>query len=752
MKTERNFGAAIGTVLRLIVAVAISVIIVPPVAAGVAGLTLLRAPLPGDLPDQRPQVEAVPSIVFDRYGNQIAVFRGFDRTVPIEISDVPDIVNMAVVAIEDQRFYEHNGVDLEGVARAARVNLEFGEVVQGGSTITQQYIKNTYLSSDRTFERKFREALLATELEELLSKDEILFGYLESSYFGAGAYGIGAAAEVYFAKPVSELDISEAATLAGVLQAPTRLSPRVDMDAAEARRRLVLQAMLDQGIITIDEHAREAARTLWDGNDQRPSRTVTLIAPPPPNGATDHPYFVDWIEAQLVEELGPDLLYRGGLQIQTTIDPALQRSAEAAVASRLKNTEYPVEMSLVSIEPASGHVVAMVGGRDYDKSQVNLATGGTTGFQPGSSFKPIVLAEAFSQGIGPDTIYPAPAQWEVPGCTGSQCTLSNYDFADRGEITLREATRASVNTVFAELVTDVSIDRTVRLARALGLERLDPAGDYGPSLALGAAETSTLEMASAYGTFANRGLRMSPIGVLRVVDRTGNVLIDRTARGGVQVIEQVVADNVTDVLVDVVTSGTGRRAAVSGHPIAGKTGTGQEYRAAWFVGYTPSLATAVWMGHADGLAPLRDVNGVARVTGGSHPAIAFSDFMTAALMRVEPQPFPVPAELTQFETADDVISVADGTSAGVQGNGREVAADCDGECRVDGVPEPSLEPPPTTTIPPSTTTISAAPSTTGEAVPTTSGPAGPTVTTSPASTATTTATTATTSSTTTNGN
>lgn len=715
MRNERNVAAAIGTAMKVLVAFAISAVIVPPVAAGVAGLTLLRAPLPGDLPDQRPQIEAMPSTAFDRYGNEIAVFRGFDRTVPIEMSDVPDIVNMAVVAIEDQRFYEHNGVDLEGVARAARVNLEFGEVVQGGSTITQQYIKNTYLTSDRTFERKFREALLAAELEEQLSKDEILFGYLESSYFGAGAYGIGAAAEVYFAKPVNALDISEAATLAGVLQAPTRLSPRVDIDAAEARRRLVLQAMLDQGIITADEHEREAKRTLWDGSGERPSATVTLVAPPPPNGATDHPYFVDWVETQLLEELGPDLLYRGGLRIQTTIDPALQRAGEQAVAERLENTEYPVEMSLVSIDPETGHVVAMVGGRDYEFSQVNLAIGGTTGFQPGSSFKPIVLAEAFSQGIGPDTIYPAPADWTVPGCTGAQCTLSNYDFADRGDITLREATRASVNTVFAELITDVSVSRTVQMARSLGIERLDLTTDYGPSLALGAGETSTLEMASAYGTFANSGLRMSPMGVLRVIDRNGNVLIDRTARGGVQVLDATVADNVTDVLIDVVTEGTGRRAAVEGHPIAGKTGTGQEYRAAWFVGYTPSLATAVWMGHADGLAPLRDVNDVARVTGGSHPAIAFSDFMTAALERVEPEAFPLPGPLTQFETADDVVALVDRTASGVQGDGREIIGDCDGECRVDGVPEPSLEAPPVTTIPPSTTSTtepSTVPSTT----------------------------------------
>lgn len=734
MKPERNVAGVLGTAFRVIVALAISAVIVPPVAGAVAGLTLLRAPLPGHLPDQRPQIEAVPSVAFDKYGNEIAVFRGFDRTVSIDIDDVPEIMKLAAIAIEDQRFYEHNGVDLVGVGRAARVNLELGEIVQGGSTITQQYVKNTYLSGERTFERKFREALLAVELEEQLTKDEILFGYLESSYFGAGAYGIGAAAEVYFAKPVNDLDISEAATLAGVLQAPTRLSPRVDIEASEGRRRVVLQAMLDQEIITLEEHEREAARTLWSATDpNRPTGTVTVVAPPPPNGASAHPYFVDWIEAQLIEDVGPDLLYRGGLRIQTTIDPSLQRAAESAVSARLAGTEYPVEMSMVSIEPVTGRVVAMVGGRDYEASQVNLATGGTTGFQPGSSFKPIVLAEAFTQGIGPDTIYPAPAEWTVPGCVGTQCTLSNYDFADRGEISLREATRASVNTVFAELLTDVSVDRTVRLARALGLERLDQTVDYGPSLALGSAETSTLEMASAYGTFANSGVRVAPIGVLRVIDPNDNVIIDRTTRGGTQVLSVAVADNVTDVLVDVVTSGTGQRAAVNRHPIAGKTGTGQEYRAAWFVGYTPTLATAVWMGHADGLAPLRNINGVPRVTGGSHPAIAFSDFMSDALVTVEPQAFPPPPELAQFDTADDVIGLSDGNLAGVRGDTGAVSPDCDGPCRLDGVPEPSLEPPEATTIPSSTT----APPTTDPSTtdPLTTDPAGPTLT-SPSTTAT----------------
>ncbi|MFT7600719.1 MAG: penicillin-binding protein 1A [Acidimicrobiales bacterium] len=709
--------------LRLLVALAVSLVVVPPVAAGVTVLTLFKAPLPGELPDQRPNMVAVPSRVLDAAGNEIGQFRGFDRTVEVRPSEVPDAVKNAVVAIEDRRFWEHDGVDFEGVARAARVNLELGEVAQGGSTITQQYIKNVYLSGERTFERKFREALLATELEAQLSKEEILFNYLETVYFGSGAYGIGAAAEVYFGKPASELDVSEAATLAGVIQSPTKLSPRVDIEGAEARRKLVLQAMLDEGYLTPAEYERHAGRQLWLVTDgDRPIGGVTLLTPPPLKGASDHPFFVDWVEGQLLDLVGPDLLYQGGLTIETTIDPRLQEAAEEAVAARLANTEHPVEMSLVSLDPRSGEVKAMVGGRDYATSQVNLATGGSTGFQPGSSFKPIVLAEAFRRGIGPETVYPAPATWSVPGCSGDECVLSNYDNVSRGDITVRDAMRASVNTVFAQLITDVSVESTIELAQRLGFSRFEDDGVYGASVALGAVETSPLEMASAYGTFANRGVRIAPIGILRVIDPDGNVLIDNGAVSGDRVLAEPVADNVTDVLRGVVVDGTGQRAAVGGYPIAGKTGTAQAYRAAWFVGFTPSVATAVWMGHADRLDSLYGVNGVGRVTGGSHPAVAFSAYMQVALAGTTAEEFPVPVELEDsFESSSEVVSRRQEiTVIGAQGVPDVLAPDCSGPCRPTEIAPPVLAPPPVTSPP-----------TTGSP---TSGPLGsPSTTTSPTS-------------------
>lgn len=624
-------------------------------AAGLAGLgLLLYGDLPGTVPEEHERVRALPSVVLDAAGSEIGTFREFELTVPVEPDDIPEVLERAVVAAEDRNFWEHSGVDVEGLARAALANFREGEIVQGGSTITQQLAKNRYLSDERTLDRKLDEAVIAARLERELSKDEILFRYLDTTYFGGGAYGVGAAARTYFRKPVSELTVSEAALLAGIIPAPSAANPRTDPAAAEERRVAVLELMHEQGFLSEDELDEAVDQELWFAGFGEPDRPATVFHPPEARDEGPYPFFLDYVRRDLLERYGHDQVFRGGLRIETTIDPTLQDRAEAAVAANLEGTEAPLDMALVSVEPSTGHVKALVGGRDWEANQVNLALGGSLGMQPGSSFKPFVLATAFERGLEPDTVYPAPARWQVPGCEGSQCTVSNYGNRGYGSATLRSATASSMNTVFAELVYDLGPQVARETATRLGISSLDAQHDYGVSLALGSAEVSPLDMAGAYAVFANHGVRAAPTPIRRVLDAQGTVLEDNTIPRGDRVLNAAVADTVTDVLTGVIESGTGT-GAVIGRPAAGKTGTAEDYRAAWFAGYTPQLATAVWMGHADEPRPMRDVRGYATVTGGSLPASAWAEFMEPAHASLpveqfpDPGPLPVPGGVVSIE-------------------------------------------------------------------------------------------------------
>ncbi|MCB1018256.1 MAG: transglycosylase domain-containing protein, partial [Acidimicrobiales bacterium] len=566
----------------------------------------------------------------------------------------------AVVAVEDQNFWVHDGVDPEAIVRAALSNFEEGDTVQGGSTITQQYVKNTYTTGERNLSRKLREALLASRLERELTKEQILFRYLTSIYFGDGAYGVGAAAESYFRKPVSELTASEAAMLAGTIASPNNYGPRGNAEVAERRRRQSLRAMRDQGYLTPAEFREAREQHVWYAPFGDPPGPATVVQAPPQNDvATIHPYFVDYVRRYLLARFDHETLYRGGLRVETTLDPRLQLLAQQSVSRTLDGTAPPLEMSLVTVDPVTGHVKAMVGGRDFAQNQVNLALGGTLGVQPGSSFKAFVLASAFERGITPDDRYPAPASITLPDCTG-QCTISNAEPGNGGEEDLRQATAHSVNTVFAQLIQEVGPQNVAELANRLGVRSIDPATtQYGVSLALGAYETSPLEMAAGYAVLANHGVRAPATPVLRVLDDEGRVLMDNTAPQGEQVLDPAVADTVTDLMRGVIAGGTGRAADI-GRPAAGKTGTAQEHRAAWFVGYTPQLSTAVWMGYSDVPRPLYGIKGQSRVYGGSFPASTWADFMRAALADqpvadfAVPGPLPVPvAQAPAPAPADD---------------------------------------------------------------------------------------------------
>ena len=698
-----------GTRVTVTLAIGIPILVVGTAAAGF-GL-LLFGNLPGTVPEENPVVESRPSYVYDAAGNEIGVFREFDLTIPMQKQDVPQVLKDAVVAAEDRNFWTHEGIDPEGLVRAALTNYREGEVVQGGSTITQQYVKARYLTTERTLSRKLNEAVLATRVERELAdelgsvqamKEEILFRYLDETYMGGGAYGAGAAAESYFRKPVKDLTLSEAATLAGVIPSPSDTGPRDNILVAESGRQRVLKAMLDEGMISQLQFDEAFAQPLWYVGFGLPAlgQQVTLVFPPPDAGAGQYPYFVDYVRRYLTDrftflygtEEASRLVFRGGLRIETTIDPRLQGYADAAVSQGLRGTSFPRDMSLVSIEPSTGYVKALVGGRDYAQNQVNLALGGDTGFQGGSAMKTYAMAAAMEQGMGPDVTYPG-GPFLDRGCVkpnGSPCDSLGGPGGD-----MKAAAAASSNAWFVQLSIDVGPRNVAEMAERLGVRSGFPsnweAGGQDcikPRIVLGQCSVSPIGMATAYATIANHGLQPHVTPVVRAVAPDGEVLVDNTTPSGSQVLDPAIADTVTDVLRGVVEGGTGERANI-GRPVAGKTGTATDNTDIWFVGYTPQLATSVWMGHVDGQRSLGS-----SVFGGDFAAATFAAFMRPAMEGQPVLDFPAPAPLPAPQAGA-------GEPVRKRPNQRSIAqfpTDCGGPCvRTPSLPAPA---PPTTSAPP----------------------------------------------------
>lgn len=636
-------------------------VVTPLSSAGVMLSAYLFLPLPATLPERTPPSPSQISRVYDAAGNEIGTFKQFETSIPVGKEDIPQSLKQAVIAAEDRSFYSHGGVDVKGTLRALLADVRNRGVSQGGSTITQQLVKNTLTGGERSIPRKIREAVLASQLDRQVDKDDILFEYLSIIYLGEGAYGAGAAAETYFRKPVSELTLSESALLAGLIPAPSRYSPRVDPTAAEEKRQIVLRAMLEEEMITDEEFGVAIFQPVWLESQGPPPSPVALVYPPEVQQSTD-PYFTDYVARWLEDHLpgGLDQIYQGGLEIVTTIDPDLQALARAHVAGFLDGTEGDLRTSLVSVEPPTGYVRAFISGRDFATDQVNYAlgaAGGGSGRQTGSAFKPFVLAQAFAEGLTPETPYSGrPHDVSVP-CGPPGTVLDNYEGSGFGTLPLRTATWKSVNTVFTRLILDVGVEETMALARNMGLSGVrtyDPARDCA-SVALGAESLSPLDMASAYGVFAARGLRAEATPVLRVTDRDGKVLIDNSQPATTRVLAEDVADNVTDVLRGVLTNGTASGRGLD-RPAAGKTGTTQNLRDAWFVGYTPTLSTSVWIGYENKTTPraLTNIKGVGSVTGGSHPARLWQLFMRDALRDVPVTEFSEPAPI---EAVPDAVQI-----------------------------------------------------------------------------------------------
>ncbi len=617
--------------------------------------------------------------------NAMASFSAEEDRVYVPLDRIPSSVVDAVLAAEDRDFFSHSGIDPVGIARALVDDLRNRGARQGGSTITQQYVKTVYLGSERTVTRKIKEAVLAMKLERELSKDQILERYLNTVYFGRGAYGVAAAARAYFGSDLAALDAGRAAYLAGLIRAPERADATRHPEEAERRRRVVLDAMVDTG--SIDAAIRDAARStpLVDQVVERRDRTGSLGRVVPEGVGAE--YFVDWIQQTLVARYGESLVYGGGLRVYTSLDPGLQRAAWDAVTSNLDRPDDP-SAALVALDE-QGYVRAMVGGTDFATRKVNLAlgtAGGGSGRGAGSSFKPFVLARALEQGISLDSRFESRPSMVFPGADdGKDWKVRNYDQADHGVVDLVEATTVSSNTAYAQLMLEVGPAGVVELAHRLGISaELPPVS----SLALGTAEVSVLDMATAYSTLASRGVRNEPVAITRVerVGEDGSVtVLDQARPAGEQVLAPEVADRVTYCLQSVVREGTGKAAALD-RPVAGKTGTTQDNRDAWFAGYTPGLTAVVWMGYPDaGARSMDDVHGRA-VTGGSFPAEIWHDFMAGASAALPDEGFPTASDLDAGralhpELASTTTTVAPTTTS------------------PDPIPLPTSQPPPTTGAP-----------------------------------------------------
>ncbi len=605
--------------------------------AAVAGFVHVLGRL--DLPEATGVADET-TIIVDRDGDEIARLHGEQNRVPLALVEVSPILINAVIAAEDRDFFSHPGVDPVAIARALWADVRSKGALQGGSTITQQYVKNAFLTPDRTLVRKLKEASLSIKLERETEKTEILEGYLNTIYFGRGAYGIGAAARVWFGVSAAELDIAQSAYLAGLIRAPETADINRDhqVDEAYRRRTSVLVAMLEEGYITQSELEETERQPIEGYTLERVANASVQLSPKAK--AAGAGYVVEMMRRQLSDAYGSRAVFQGGLRVQSTIDLDLQLAAYEAATEVLNRDDEPT--AAVVVLDQIGGIRALVGGRDFAVSQVNLATGtagGGSGRQPGSSFKPIVLAEALRQGISPLSQFEAPATMEFLGLDdGAAWSVSNYNNTDLGVVDLFGATRWSSNTVYAQLILETGPSSVQRLAGELGVTAdLDPVH----SLVLGTQEVSVLDMATAYATFAGRGERRSPQLLLDVLDREGNV-IDRFASSSERALSSQQADIITAILGDVIASGTGRSAAVDGVPTAGKTGTTQDYRDAWFVGYTPKFTTAVWVGFPDSNRSMLNVAGFEQVTGGSLPAVIWRDVTAAAHRGVEPGSFSAP--------------------------------------------------------------------------------------------------------------
>jgi penicillin-binding protein 1A len=569
--------------------------------------------------------EAETSFLYDADGRLLTTLHGSVNRVAVPLADISQNLQDAVISVEDKNFYREGGVSIEGTLRAALVDLTQHQAAQGGSTITQQYVKLMYTGSERTISRKLKEVVLAQQLSRVRTKAQILEGYLNAVYFGNAAYGAQAAAETYFHEPASKLDVVQAATLAGMVQAPALYNPYQNPSLVKVRRDEVIQDMAAQGYLDPSDAAKDEA--------------APLKVKQPATARQPAAYFVDAADRALQQQFGVQQTFAGGLQVTTTLDRTWQSYAEHAIAAHLTQPGDP-SAALVAIDPSTGAVRALVGGTDFTRVKFNLATQAHR--QAGSAFKPFTYATAMKQRIDPHAVMNGPPQLTVPD---PECMTSNqpwvvHNFADEtaGTMSLMQAIAHSVNTIFAQLVVDVGPEQVAATAHAMGIQStLLPVC----SITLGTQPVTPLEMTDAYATLASGGIHHAAQFLQQVKSPTGRVLEQLNGRGK-RVLGANDAALVTDALQGVITGGTGTAAGI-GRPAAGKTGTAENYVDAWFCGYTPQLTTCVWVGYPKGEISMHNVEGFPDVFGGSLPAEIWHDFMSKAMQGLPVESFPTPS-------------------------------------------------------------------------------------------------------------
>jgi penicillin-binding protein 1A len=606
-------------------------------ATGIGGVAAIGPRC--DLDRLRPVEIGENSFVYAADGTLLGSIPAEKNRQPVPLSRISKWMRLATIAIEDRRFYEHSGVDLEGIARALAADVRAGKVVEGGSTITQQLVRNLYVGNEVTFERKAIEACLAIRLNDRRSKNWILENYLNTVFYGSRAYGVHAAAQTYFSKPAWKLGLTEAALLAGLTQAPSVYDPFNNPRTALARRDQVLRAMLDQRKITV----RQYRRAIADREVRlRPGKLYTRIR---------EPYFFSYVRPLLVAQYGAATVRSGGLRVYTTVDRRFQQAARSAIVRTLPYRNDPAA-AIVAINPANGAIRAMnavTPGRRGN--QFNLASQARR--QAGSTFKTFALAAAIAEGVNPDTTtYESQYFIWRPDPSGdcddgTAWCVEVYDQESYlGTTSISRATRASDNTVFAQLTLDLGADKVAAMAHRLGVRSSLKTKDgvHVPSLGLGSAGISPLDMASAYATLAAGGIYSEPMAIRKVVLPGG--VVDKDAGWGTpqrrRVVADWVADEVTEILEENIDYGTGTGAGVFfDRPAAGKTGTTDKHTDAWFCGYTPNLSTTVWVGYPQGQIPMENVHGIS-VAGGTFPATIWNLFMRATIGHTEPVDFPEP--------------------------------------------------------------------------------------------------------------